>query len=276
MDELAAVERARQLINPEENPRLWFDSTAELCGALRRGPVPAAEAIERISNANWGSDIGGNAARRTFASPLLAMLGRFEEARELAAASRAYLLERGMRLRVGGTIDAGIIEDLAGNLEAADRAYAEGIEILGPMGETAVLSTLAAMRAAVLYRLGRREETEGAIRLARQTGAPTDIATNVYWRLPAGQLAADDGRLADAERLIGEAIEMIEPTDFLEARGATFEALAHVRARAGDPEGWKAALDRALAEHDRKGNLVSAGRVRELLAAGPPESVATA
>jgi hypothetical protein len=95
----------------------------------------------------------------------------------------------------------------------------------------------------------------------------------VYWRVPAAQLAADDGRLADAERLIGEAVEMIEPTDFLEARGATYEGLAHVHARAGDSEGWRAGLDRALAEHERKGNLVSAGRVRDMLAGGPPESV---
>jgi class 3 adenylate cyclase len=276
MDDLAAVERALELLKPEDNPRLWFDSTAELCSALRSGPVPAAEAIERIDNANWGSGMGGNEARAFFASGLFAMLGRFEEARELAAASREYLQERGMRLRVGGTAEAAIIEDLAGNLEGADRTYAEGIEILGPMGETGVLSTLAAMRAMVLYRLGRREETEEAIRLAQQTGAPTDIATNVYWRLPAAQLAADDGRLADAERLIGEAVERIEPTDFLEARGATFGALAHVRARAGDRDGWQAALEHALTEHEQKGNLVMAARVRDQLASSPPEPVASA
>ena len=59
-------------------------------------------------------------------------------------------------------------------------------------------------------------------------------------------------------------------------RGATYEGLAYVEARAGDPDAWKAALERALAEHDGKGNLVSAGRVRDLQAAGPPEPVAAA
>jgi class 3 adenylate cyclase len=274
MDDLAAIERARELLDPEEDPRLWLQSTADLCTALRWGPVPAAEAIERIDNADWGSERGDEVARRNWAAPLLAMLGRFDDARELLAATREYLEQRGLRLAVGGDAQhRGLVEDLAGDLEAADRAYTEGIEILGPMGETGVLSTLAAVRATVLYRLGRRQEMEEAVRLAQQTGAPTDIATNVYWRIPAAQLAADDGRLADAERLIGEAVELIEPTDFLEARGATYEGLAHVRARAGDPNGWKAALDRALAEHDRKGNLVSAGRVGDQLAAGPPEPV---
>jgi len=274
MDELAAIERARELLDPEEHPRLWLESTAEMCNSLRWGPVPVAEAIERIEQANWGSERGDDAARRSFAAPLLAMLGRFDEARAVQAATREYLQERGLRLRVGGSAQgSGNIEALAGEFEAADRAYAEGIEILGPMGETGVLSTLAAMRATVLYRLGHRKAMEETVRLAQQTGAPNDIATNVYWRIPAAQLAADDGRLTDAARLIDEAVELIEPTDFLELRGATYEGLAHVKARAGDRDGWRAALKRALAEHERKGNLVSAGQVRDRLAAGPPDAV---
>jgi hypothetical protein len=131
------------------------------------------------------------------------------------------------------------------------------------------------MRANILYRLGRRQAVEAALRLAQETGAPNDIATQVDWRGAAAKLAADDGRLADAERLIGEAVELVEPTDFLELRGRAFEALAHVEARAGRPDRWRTALDRALAEHEQKGNLVAAGRVRDQLAAGPPEPVAT-
>jgi hypothetical protein len=82
--------------------------------------------------------------------------------------------------------------------------------------------------------------------------------------------AADDGRIDEADRLIAEAVQMVEPTDFLELRGDTFEALAHVEGRAGRTEGWKSALERALAEHERKENLVSAQHVRKLLKQGPP------
>ena len=63
---------------------------------------------------------------------------------------------------------------------------------------------------------------------------------------------------------------MVEPTDFLELRGETFEALAHVEARAGRPDGWRAALERSLAEHERKANVVSAQHIRKLLEEGPP------
>ena len=113
------------------------------------------------------------------------------------------------------------------------------------MGETGVLSTLAAMQAKALYLLGRREDMNAAIARAQQTGAVNDIATQAEWRYVAAMAAADDGRLEEAERLISEAIEMVEPTDFLELRGETFEALAQVEGRAGQPDGWRAALERS-------------------------------
>jgi class 3 adenylate cyclase/tetratricopeptide (TPR) repeat protein len=273
-DELVVLERARTLLDPVEDPRLWFRCNVMIGNSLRHGPVPAAEAIERIETADW-RDESFNVARLAFTAPLLAMVGRFDEARVRVRAIRDYLEERGLRLRVAASaLGGGPVEDLAGDLDAADGALAEAIEILQAMGEKAVLSTLAGMRAVVLYRMGRREEMEAAVKLAQETGAPSDIATQVEWRIAAAQSAADDGHRADAERIIGEAVEQVEPTDFLELRGATFEAMAHVAARAGHPDRWKAALERALAEHDRKGNLVSAGGIREQLAAGPPEAVA--
>jgi hypothetical protein len=275
MDQLGALEHARELLDPAEDPRLWLENTAFICNALHWGPVPAAEAIERIEAANWGAEVQ-SAGRAEFTAPLLAMLGQFDEARARQRQSVEYLEERGLPMRVGySALRGGAVEELADDLEAANRTYAEGIAILQSLGETGVRSTLAAMRANILYRLGRRKEVEAAVRLAQETGAASDIATQADWRGAAAKLAADDGRLADAERLVGEAVELVEPTDFLELRGRAFEALAHVEARAGRPDRWKAALDRALAEHERKGNLVAAARVRNQQAAGPPEPVAT-
>jgi len=78
---------------------------------------------------------------------------------------------------------------------------------------------------------------------------------------------------ADPRTLIGEAVAMAEPTDFTEYRAGVFEALAHVEARAGRAGGWRSALDRALAERERKGNLAGAQHVRALIEKGPPEPV---
>jgi class 3 adenylate cyclase len=269
MDQLAELERAQDLMDGIEDRRPGFIPSAEILNSLRYGPVPAPEAIargERLPRIGDGMQPIG-----AFMAPLLAMQGRFEEARQGIQDIRSYLSERGMRLRLGITsLSGGAVEVLAGDLEAAERDFASGIAILRSLGETGVVSTLAAMRARALYHLGRPEDTEAAIALARETGAPGDIATQAEWRSVAAMAAADDGRLDEASRLITEAVEMVEPTDFLELRAGTFEALAHVEARAGRPAGWKAALERALAERDRKGNMVAAARVRELLGGGPP------
>ena len=204
-------------------------------------------------------------------APLLAMQGRFDDARRNLKEARAYLQERGMVVRRGGVaLSGGWLEFLAGDIPAAERELAEGIAVLSDIGETGVLSTLAAMQAKALYLLGQRAEMDGAIALAQQTGAPNDIATQAEWRYVAAMAAADDGRGEDAERLIAEAVEMVEPTDFLELRGDTFEALALVEARAGRADGWRAALERSLAEHERKANVVSAQRIRGMLEQGPP------
>jgi len=245
-----------------------------MCNALRYGPVPAVEAIDRIEALSRES---GDSNLLIFTSALFAMLGQFEEARSRFSATRTYLEDRGL-LRLVGTIalHGGWLERLAGDLEAADAALADGIAILQSLGETGVLSTLAAMRAGVLVELGRAEEAEASIRLAQENGAPDDIATQVAWRSAAAELAADGGRLKDAQRLVGEAIALVEPTDFLELRGGVFEAQAWVESRAGRRDRWSAALARAIAEYEAKGDVVTPPRLREQLAAGPPEAVTAA
>jgi tetratricopeptide (TPR) repeat protein len=272
MDDLAALERARVLLQPDEDPRLWNYTQVFSWNSLRYGPVPVPEAIARIKQdaATGNNGIDG----RGLIAGLLAMQGDFDQARAMESEMRAYLLDRGMTMRVGSfSLHGGAIESLVGDYEAAHRELASGIETLRGMGETGVLSTLASMDDEALYRLGRRPEMEEAIQLARESGAPHDISTQSQWRWVAAMAAADDGNLDEAERLISEAVAMVEPTDFLEYRAQAFEALAHVEARAGRPEGWRLALDRAMAEHEAKANLVGAQRIRDLTEKGPPEPV---
>ena len=269
MDNLRALERARPLLNRDEDPRLWMRISGMIRNSLHWGPVPADEAIARIeAAAKEDPSAGANLLFDT--APLLAMQGRFDEARSRIDSARHFFEERGMLLRLGSMpLSTGRIEILAGDLEAAEAELSAGIEILQRMGETGVLSTLASFKAHVLYRLGRGEEMRAAISLAQENGAPDDISTQADWRLVAAMAAADEGLQDEADRLIADAVEMIEPTDFLELRADVFEALAHVQVQAGRLDAWQAALQRALGEHEQKGNLVAANRVQELLARGP-------
>src|SRR5205807_267881 len=130
------------------------------------------------------------------------------------------------------------------------------MDVLRAIGETGSLSMLAAMRSEVLYRIGRRDEMEAGIQLARGTGASDDIATQAQWRWVAAMAAADDGRRAEARQLVTEAIELVEPTDELELRSRVYEAQAHVAARAGRPDEWTRAIAHSLAEREAKGDIV--------------------
>jgi class 3 adenylate cyclase len=269
MDNLRALERARPLLNRDEDPRLWMRISGMIRNSLHWGPVPSDEAIARIeAAAKEDSTPAANLLIDT--APLLAMRGRFDEARSRVDAARRFFEERGMLLRLGSIpLSTGRIEMLAGYLEAAEAELSAGIELLQRVGETGVLSTLASFQAHVLYRLGRLEEMKAAISLAQKTGAPDDISTQAGWRLVAAMAAADEGAQREAETLIAEAVALIEPTDFLELRADVYEARAHVEAKAGRPEAWNAALLQALADHESKGNLVAAQRMRELIAKGP-------
>ena len=64
---------------------------------------------------------------------------------------------------------------------------------------------------------------EAALLLARENGAPNDIATQAEWRWVAAMAASDDGRVEEAKHLIAEAVEMVEPTDYLELRAGAFD-----------------------------------------------------
>jgi thioredoxin-like negative regulator of GroEL len=80
------------------------------------------------------------------------------------------------------------------------------------------------------------------------------------------KVLARRGEHAEAERLAREAVAMGEGTDHLDAQGDANADLAEVFLLAGKPDEASAALEQALEHYERKGNLVSAQRVRERLA----------
>ena len=189
MENLSALERARALIDRRQDPGLWHGTHTAICNALRYGPVPAPQAISQIETEASAREAPG-VSGEGFSAPLAAMQGRFDEARAMLASARAYLLDRGLVRAVGGSsLPGGYMEMMAEDYEAAVREFSSGIKILQGIGETGVLSTLAALEAVAFYRLGRLDEMEAAVTLARESGSPNDIATQVECggrRPPAG------------------------------------------------------------------------------------------
>jgi Flp pilus assembly protein TadD len=96
---------------------------------------------------------------------------------------------------------------------------------------------------------------------------PEDVDAQVGWRRVRAKALARQGHLGEALELAREAVAMAEQTEYHEPYVLSVEALGEILAAAGSDEA-EAVLRRAIDLHERKGNVVAAQRVRQVL--GPP------
>jgi class 3 adenylate cyclase/tetratricopeptide (TPR) repeat protein len=229
------------------------------------GPTPVGAALE-YAEANPPTGKFGEASWLLKRGGLCAMRGEFEEGRELAERGRAIYLELGIVLWYHGTaLAAGMIEEYAGDLEAAERIYRESCEGLEAVGETAYYSTHAGQLARVLCKLGRFEDAAFFLRQCEQTSNPADIASVRLLHCVRGLIAAHDGRLEEAETETREAVRLSEATDSTEWHANSCLDLAEVLHAAGKrAEAVKAAED-AVRLYEQKELAALAERARERL-----------
>ncbi len=151
--------------------RVLFLLTA-LGRAALVGPTPAVAAVERCEGLKeqGGGDRVLEAVLAAILAYLVGMQGRFDDAREFAAAGHAILEESGLMVLHGGSRTySGAVELLAGDPAAAEREFRAGLATLEAIGEKGNLSTVAAYLAEALAAAGKGR------RGARVCGAePTD------------------------------------------------------------------------------------------------------
>jgi tetratricopeptide (TPR) repeat protein len=191
------------------------------------------------------------------------MEGRFDEAR--ADFVEAEELERG--LGVTGTTHPAEMELLAGEFAAAEsllRPYCDTLRAAGDFGHLASASYLLAE--AVLAP-GNVEEALALTAAIDGMTVPEDVDAQVGWRRVRAKALAQQGHLGEALELAREAVAMAEQTEYHEPYVLSVEALGEILAAAGSDEA-EAVLRRAIDLHERKGNVVAAQRVRQVL--GPP------
>jgi class 3 adenylate cyclase/tetratricopeptide (TPR) repeat protein len=242
---------------------------ARLGGGSSRffGSTPLADLIAWMDEreSRFGPDWRMSGWRAT----CLALLGRFEEARRLAAEFHNAHEERGDLLGFGSHLSqAGVmLELLAGDPAAAAANGARGCSILEEAGERGWLSTSACYYAQALYELGRLDEAEEWARKGSDLGASDDMATRILAAQVRAKVLARRGEYADAERLARGAVSEADATDSLLAQGDARRDLAEVLELAGGREQAAAALHQAIERYERKGALAPAEQVRERLAA---------
>ena len=100
--------------------------------------------------------------------------------------------------------------------------------------------------------------------ICEHLASPDDVASQFHWRCVRGKLKARQGAIDEAEALLSAATALIETSDQLDLQGNGLPDFAEVRELAGAPADAAALSERAARLFERKGNVVSARRARQL------------
>jgi tetratricopeptide (TPR) repeat protein len=263
-EQLEAAEQAALHARRSGLPHLQAESFRWLAGPRFYGSTPIPELLRWLDEQ---APVLPALTYKTYRSAALAPVGRFDEARALCAELRRDYAERGALARLGGVTsqNAVTIELLAGDPVAAARLGEEGCAMLEEAGELGLLSTSACFLGQAFYAHDRLDEAEAWANRAVELGGSDDAATQMLWRQVKARVLARRGDRVAAERLAREAVAIAEGTDKTDWCATAHADLAEVLELTGRPEQAAAALERALALYERKGNLVLAERTRSRL-----------
>src|SRR5215211_5740827 len=261
---LRAVEHARAA----GDQRVEAGNLYALVQAAYWGPTPVAEGIRRCTEIRGraeGSYRVEMAALHTLAA-LLAMAGDVAKARELGedAAQIAGKLGPNRFAAICSQFLAQV-ELLAGDPAAAERWLRWGAGILERMGERGLRAEMTANLARALVAQGRDDEAMEQAVLSGELAVRDDLYAQVERRGPLAAVLARRGRLAEAERVAAEAVELAAGSDMLGMRAGALLDLAGVLGLAGRDGEALPLAGQALELAERKGHRVAAARARELL-----------
>ena len=234
--------------------------TADLGTALVCGSRPADEALEIVDRVLEETPSAWLLLNRGW---LLAMLGRADEARQIAGEGNERLRDQG-DARWGEWILAEI-SILAGDYEDASNRLRTLCEWIEAMEQFAFLDSYLGELGRVLCHRGRFDEAEQFGERARALERDHDPATEPEswhtWRQVLARVHAHRGDLAEAERLAREAVALSERNDSLDVQCLALWDLAEVLASAQRPDEAADALEQALDRCRRKKNLALATQV---------------
>ena len=234
--------------------------------ALFYGPTPVEEFLRWQDEEHHQHSMALN-----HRAVIEAYRGRFAPARALLATADNAAAERGESLwRVGGAMAEWEVEALAGDPVAAERAALRACDWLEELGETGFRSLAIGQLAWSLHALGRLEDAERLTYEAEELAAADDVISNMLWRQVRARLRARAGRYSDGEQLAREAVALGKETETLNFHASVLADLGNICVLAGKRDEGRRHLAQALELFERKGNVVSAARVRDAL--GGPEA----
>jgi tetratricopeptide (TPR) repeat protein len=165
------------------------------------------------------------------------------------------------------TTHPGEMELLARDYAAAEARFRGMYADLLAANDLGHLATVSHLLADAMLGLGKVDEAlELTVGVEAMT-VPEDVDAQSGWRRVRAKALARQGRIDEATSLAREAVEIAEQTEYFELLAQSVAALGEVL-RLADSDEADAVLRRALDLYERKGNLVEAARIRQVL--GPP------
>src|SRR4051794_12869126 len=208
----AAVEHATAA--GDDRQRRWASSQYAITATY--GPTPVEQAVPHCEAilAQSDGDRRTEGLTMSLLARLEAMRGDFARARTLSSHARPTLEELGRSVVAASTsLDSCGVDLLAGDPAAAERHLRRDSEALSEMGETYLLSTVAAELARAVVLQGRDAEAEALTATAEELAAEDDIASQALWRSVRATVMARRGELRAARRMATEAVELLRRTD---------------------------------------------------------------
>jgi hypothetical protein len=238
-----------------------------LSNSLCLGPTTVDEATRRCEELlEWSrGDRVLEAVIMRFLAVLLAMAGRFDEARTHLQASSAVLDELDQGSYWVYRWAAAEARELAGDRAGAEKELVAKWTRFCEFGEHALdeRAMSAAYRLALLYcEDARWDEAAECLSYGRDIAVADSRSAAAFRAAAEARLAAHRGRLAEALTLAQRAVECAEVTDNLNLRARTWHALAEVQRARGAAIEADAAEAEAIRFYETKGNVAAADRLR--------------
>jgi class 3 adenylate cyclase/tetratricopeptide (TPR) repeat protein len=228
-----------------------------LASDLNYGPLSVDAAIprcEKLLATSQGDRVLEAAIGRRLAE-LLAMAGRFDEARDLLTSAAPVLDEAWVESASWGSLaSAARARELMGDREGAERDLkAQSLAFPFEEGRPHAIAIRSANRLASLYcDQGRWEAAEQCIAAFPGERPDADVEA---------RLAAHRGRLEEALALAEGEVERWERTDSLNRRAEAWLTRAELLRAAGRLDAADASLECAVTLYKRKGNVAALGQL---------------
>ena len=251
-----AVEHARRAgdVRQERRAATAYAAAASLGPTLVDDAIARCESCleqttgDRQSEGNLLAVLGG----------LYAMQGAFDHARDLVVRGRGLLEEIGLDVdaaRAG--IEAWRVEMLAGEYETAERELRAANAALEALGERYFLSTILGLLAQTLLERGATlDDVDELCRRSRELATDDDVATQAVWRCARGRSLARRGAFEEAEAMVREALDLLEPTDATLLLVDAHADLGEVLAAAGRLDAAREEFEAARELAELKGGVV--------------------